>query len=963
MNTEKKLFLLDAYALIFRAYYAFINRQMFNSKGLNTSAIFGFTVTLDEVLRDYYPTHIGVVFDPPSPTFRHKMYEPYKANREETPEEIKKAVPFIKEIITGFNIPVVEVEGYEADDVIGTIAKKAEKQGFKVFMMTPDKDYSQLVSSNIFMFKPRKSGEKPEILGVREINDLFQIKDPLQVIDIMALWGDSSDNVPGAPGIGEKTAKKLIGEYGTLENLFENTPSLKGKQQETIQNFKDQIILSRKLVTIDINVPIKFSQEEFELKSPDTDKLKKIFQELEFRTIAERILGSYKTENGREPSENGKEHDEPAIKEKEEKDASSQNKRTGKAETGKETITQQGSLFNAETEAAGGFSVTDLKTIKTTEHKYHICDSLDKISELSDLLMKLDAFCFDTETTDINPINASLVGMSFSFKPFEAYYVPFPADKKQALECLKIFIPLFENEKILKVGQNIKYDLQVLNNYNVRVKGRIFDTMIAHYLLQPELRHNLNYLSESYLKYKPVAIEELIGKKGSEQGNMRDVPLGLISEYAGEDADLTWQLYRIFSDRLLKEGLNKLAESIEFPLIQVISDMEIAGVNLDTDSLKNYGSQLAGEISQLEKEIYNLAGQHFNIASPKQLGEILFDKLKISKDAKRTKTKNYSTNEEVLLELADKHPVIPKMLEYRSLTKLLSTYVEALPKMVNPGTGKIHTSFNQAIVATGRLSSNNPNLQNIPVRDAKGREIRKAFIASGTDNILLSADYSQIELRLMAHMSKDANMLNAFRNNEDIHLSTAAKIYNVSVENVTREMRSRAKTANFGIIYGISAFGLSQRLHISRTEAKDLIDGYFRSYPGVKKYMEDIIRIAREKGYVETLLGRRRYLNDINSHNSFVRGFAERNAINAPLQGTAADIIKIAMINIHRKLEDYKLRTKMILQVHDELIFDVYKPELEKVKETVIREMENAYPLDIPLVVDTGSGTNWLEAH
>jgi DNA polymerase-1 len=937
MNTEKKLFLLDAYALIFRAYYAFINRQMFNSKGLNTSAIFGFTVTLDEVLRDYYPTHIGVVFDPPSPTFRHKMYEPYKATREETPEEIKKAVPFIKEIISGFKIPVVEVEGYEADDVIGTIAKQAEKQGFKVFMMTPDKDYSQLVSSNIFMFKPRKSGEKPEILGAREINELFQIKNPLQVIDIMALWGDSSDNVPGAPGIGEKTAKKLISEYGTLENLFENVSGLKGKQQETIKNYRDQIILSRKLVTIDINVPIEFSQEEFELKNPDKDKLKKIFQELEFRTIAERILGSYNKKNGGEPPENGKDRGESAA--------------------------QQGSLFNGKTEAAGGFNAGDLKTIKTTEHKYHICDSREKISELSDLLIKLNAFCFDTETTDINPINASLVGMSFSFKPFEAYYVPFPADKKQALERLNILIPLFKSEKILKVGQNIKYDLQVLNNYNVRVKGRIFDTMIAHYLLQPELRHNLNYLSESYLKYKPVSIEELIGKKGSEQGNMRDVPMGLISEYAGEDADLTWQLYRIFSDRLVKDGLNKLAEYIEFPLIQVISDMEIAGVSLDIDSLKNYGSQLAGEISQLEKEIYNLAEQQFNIASPKQLGEILFEKLKVSKEAKRTKTKNYSTNEEVLLEIADKHPVIPKILEYRSLTKLLSTYVEALPKMVNPVTGKIHTSFNQAVVATGRLSSNNPNLQNIPVRDAKGREIRKAFIASGPDHILLSADYSQIELRLMAHMSKDTNMLNAFRNNEDIHLSTAAKIYNVPAEEVTREMRSRAKTANFGIIYGISAFGLSQRLHISRTEAKDLIDGYFRSYPGVKRYMEDIIRIAREKGYVETLLGRRRYLNDINSHNSFVRGFAERNAINAPLQGTAADIIKIAMINIHRKLEDNKLRTKMILQVHDELIFDVYKPELEKVKEMVIQEMGNAYHLDIPLIVDTGSGTNWLEAH
>jgi len=936
---------------------------MFNSKGLNTSAIFGFTVTLDEVLRSYYPTHIGVVFDPPSPTFRHKMYEPYKATREETPDEIKKAVPFIKNIISGFNIPVVEVEGYEADDVIGTLAKQAEKQGFKVFMMTPDKDFSQLVSGNIFMFKPRKSGEKPEILGVREINDWFQVKDPLQVIDIMALWGDSSDNVPGAPGIGEKTAKKLISEYGSLENLFENAPNLKGRQKETILNFKDQIILSRKLVTIDTGVPLKFSPEEYELKSPDKDKLKKIFQELEFRTIAERILGSEKTQNEGKISGESEKQDKHTIKESGDKAASLKNIAIEKAETGQERATQQGSLFNADQSDSGGLIAADLKTIKTTEHKYHICDSPEKISELSGSLMKLDAFCFDTETTDINSINAALVGMSFSFKPFEAYYIPFPAEKKMVLERLKILIPVFENEKILKIGQNTKYDLQVLNNYNVRVRGRIFDTMIAHYLLQPELRHNLNYLSESYLKYKPVAIEELIGKKGSEQGNMRDVPLGLISEYASEDADLTWQLYGIFRDRLIKEGLDKLAKTIEFPLIQVISDMEIAGVKLDTDSLKSYGSQLVAEISQLGKAIFDHAGQQFNIASPKQLGEILFDKLKVSKDAKRTKTQIYSTNEEVLLELADKHPIIPEILEYRSLTKLLSTYIEALPKMVNPATGKIHTSFNQAIVATGRLSSNNPNLQNIPVRDAKGREIRKAFISSGSDYVLLSADYSQIELRLMAHMSKDENMLNAFRNNEDIHLSTASKIYNVPAENVTREMRNRAKTANFGIIYGISAYGLSQRLHISRTEAKDLIDGYFRSYPGVKKYMEDIIRIAREKGFVETLLGRRRYLNDINSRNSFVRGFAERNAINAPLQGTAADIIKIAMINIHRKLEADKLRTKMILQVHDELIFDVYKPELEKVKEMVKHEMENAYPLDISLVVDTGTGTNWLEAH
>ena len=927
MNTEKRLFLLDAYALIFRAYYAFINRQMFNSKGLNTSAIFGFTVTLEEVIKNYNPTHIGVVFDPPSPIFRHKLYTAYKANREETPEEIKKAVPVIKEIIDGFNIPIIEVEGFEADDVIGTLAKKAENAGFQVFMMTPDKDYAQLVSENIFMFKPKKSGEKPEILGVQEINKIFQTNNPLQVIDVMALWGDSSDNVPGAPGIGEKTAKKLISEFGSLENIFENTGKLKGKQQESILNFKEQIKLAKKLVTIDINVPIQFIEKDFELKNLKKDKLKRIFQELEFRTIADRILNS------------------------------------DRSETKVTQVNQQGSLFNSEPDIEGGNYLADYKTIKTNEHKYFVCDSMEKISDLSSRLSQLDAFCFDTETTDINPLIAQLVGISFSFNLFEAYYVPFPQDKKLALEKLQKLIPLFQDQKILKIGQNVKYDLQVLNNYNIILGGEIFDTMIAHYLLQPELRHNLNYLSESYLKYKPVPIEELIGKKGSEQGNMRDVPLGIISDYACEDADLTWQLYQIFKEKLIQEGLQTLAESVEFPLIKVISDMEIAGISLDTNSLKNYAVQLTEEINQLEKEIFGLAGQEFNISSPKQLGEILFDKLKVSKETKRTKTKIYSTSEEVLLELTDKHPIIQKILEYRSLTKLLSTYVESLPKMINPNTGRIHTSFNQAIVATGRLSSNNPNLQNIPVRDAKGREIRKAFISSGPDYILLSADYSQIELRIMAHMSKDENIINAFRNKEDIHLSTASKIYNVPINKVTREMRGRAKTANFGIIYGISAFGLSQRLHISRTEAKELIDGYFRSYPGVKKYMDDIIRIARDKGYVETLLGRRRYLNDINSRNSFVRGFAERNAINAPIQGTAADIIKIAMINIHKKFKDDKLLTQMILQVHDELVFNVYKPELEQVKEIVVKEMENAYPLNVPLVVDTGTGMNWLEAH
>ena len=954
MDTEKRLFLLDAYALIFRAYYAFINRQMYNSKGMNTSAIFGFTVTLEEILKNYNPTHIAVVFDPPSPTFRNIMYTEYKANREETPEEIKNSVPIIKNLLDGFNISVIEVEGFEADDVIGTLAKKAENQGFRVFMITPDKDYAQLVSDNIFMFKPKKSGEKPEILGVKEINQLFQVKNPLQVIDVMALWGDSSDNVPGAPGIGEKTAKKLISEFGSLENIFMNSDKLKGKQKESIMNFREQIKLSKKLVTIDTDVPISFKEEDFIIKELNREKLKKIFEDLEFRTVAERILSSFKAGDKKDVSDTKQERSQPARK--------NSPIHTDTSDT-KDTFDTQGSLFGDVQNVKNETYISDLNTIKNTEHKYFICDTTSKINELIIKLSQQSAICFDTETTNINPLNAELVGIAFSFQSFEAYYVPFPPDREQTENRLQYFIPLFNNKTILKIGQNIKYDLQVLNNYNITVQGEMFDTMIAHYLLQPELRHNLNYLSESYLKYKPVSIEELIGKKGSGQGNMRDVPLNIIADYASEDADLTWQLYQLLKKKLEPEGVQNLAISIEFPLIKVISDMEIAGVKLDSGSLKKYSVQLNEEINQLQKEIFSLAGLEFNISSPKQLGEILFNKLKLSTDTKKTKSKNYSTSEDVLTNLVDKHPIISKILEFRSLTKLLSTYVEALPRMVNPDTGKIHASFNQAIVATGRLSSNNPNLQNIPVRDEKGREIRKAFVSSGPEYILLSADYSQIELRIMAHMSKDENIMNAFRNNEDIHLSTASKIFNVPIQGVTREMRGKAKTANFGIIYGISSFGLSQRLRISRTEAKELIDGYFRSYPGVKNYMDESIRIAREKGYVETLLGRRRYLNDIHSRNSFVRGFAERNAINAPIQGTAADIIKIAMINIHRKIHDSHLQTRMILQVHDELVFDVYKPELEQVKEMVTREMENAYPLDVPLVVDSGTGSNWLEAH
>lgn len=926
MGREKKLFLLDAYALIFRAYYAFINRQMFNSKGLNTSAMFGFTVTLDEIIRNQKPTHIAVVFDPPSPTFRHKMYPEYKANREETPEDIRKSVPYIKKIIEGFNIPNIEVEGFEADDVIGTLAKQAERKGYDVFMMTPDKDYAQLVSEHIFIFKPKKSGEEPEILGVNEINESFQVNNPQQVIDVMALWGDSSDNIPGAPGIGEITAKKLISEFQSIENIFMNLEKLKGKQQESIKNNKEQILLSQKLVTIDQNVPVELDEYALVYKNIDREKLMEIFSELEFRTIANRIL-SY------EPVETAP------------------------------TISQQGLLF--ETGNNDGISgVTQaFDTIETRKHNYFLCDTLEKINELVSRLSGKNAFCFDTETTSINPLNAELVGMAFSYNSSEAFYVPFQEGEKKVLDRLKDFKPLFEDQNILKVGQNIKYDIQVLANYNINLRGKVFDTMIAHYLIQPELRHNLNYLAESYLNYKPVSIEELIGKKGTEQGSMREVPLQIITDYTCEDADLTWQLYLLLKEKLEKLNLNNLADGIEFPLVSVLSEMEINGVKLDTSSLKLFGNELETDISVLEKEIYEHAGEEFNISSPKQLGEILFEKLKISSAGKRTKTKMYATGEEILNKLSDQHPIILKVLEYRTLKKLLSTYVDALPRMINQKTGKLHTSFNQAITSTGRLSSNNPNLQNIPIREERGREIRKAFVPTDHHHILLSADYSQIELRLMAHMSGDVHIQDAFKNREDIHRATAAKIFNVSLDQVTREMRDKAKTANFGIIYGISAFGLSQRLNITRNEAKELIDGYFRSYPMVKEYMENSIRIAREKGYVETLMGRRRYLQDINSHNAVVRGFAERNAINAPLQGSAADIIKIAMINIHKQLTENNLISKMILQVHDELVFDVYKPEIEGINEIVVREMEHAYPLNVPLVVDCGIGENWLEAH
>ena len=921
---HKKLFLLDAYALIFRAYYAFIRAQIVNSKGLNTSAIYGFTATLEEILRAESPSHIAVVFDPPGPTFRHTKFPAYKANRDATPEEIKKSVPWIKKIIEAFNIPVIEVQGYEADDVIGTMAWKARDKGFEVYMMTPDKDFAQLVKDKVFMYKPRRSGKESEIIGTQEVKETFQVQDPRQVIDVLALWGDSSDNIPGAPGIGEKTAKKLISSYQTIENLFEHTDDLKGRVQESILQNKEQIELSKDLATIRLDVPVEFDENKLLFEGAKKDELVNLFQELEFKTLATRVLSAIT--NKKEPSG-----------------------------------MEQGSLFQDQGSETG--TISNLTTLKDIEHTYHCADSPALIEDLINELIKQPVFCFDTETTSINAIDAELVGMAFSWNKNQGWYVPVPGNRENALEVVEKFRNVLENENSLIIGQNLKYDMQVMRNYGIKFKGHVFDTMIAHYLLQPEQKHNLDYLAEVYLDYRTIHTEELIGKKGSQQGNMRDVPIERLVDYACEDTDVTWQLYHILKDELKQNGFNSLAEKIEFPLISVLCAMEENGVMLDKEALRQFAIELEAALLELRDSIYELSGEEFNISSPKQLGEILFDKLKISSDAKKTKTKQYSTGEEVLVRLTDKHPVVGKVLEFRSLKKLLSTYVEALPKMINPRTGFIHTSYNQAVAATGRLSSNNPNLQNIPIREEKGREIRKSFIPRRDENVLLSADYSQIELRLMAHMSQDPLMIDAFQKGEDIHTATASKIFEVPPEKVTKEQRGKAKTANFGIIYGISAFGLAQRMNIPRANAKQLIDSYFNTYARVRRYMDEMIQSGREKGYVETMLGRRRYLRDILSRNAVVRGFAERNAINAPIQGSAADIIKIAMIRIQEILYKNNYRTKMILQVHDELVFDVYKKELEEVKQMIIREMENAYSLSVPLLVDFGTGNNWLEAH
>ncbi len=919
MEDKKRLFLLDAMALIYRAYFALNRNPRINSKGLNTSAILGFANTVLEILKNETPTHIGIAIDTMAPTQRHIDFVDYKAQREKMPEDIAKSLPYITKLIEYLNIPLLFVDGYEADDVIGTLAKKAEKAGFTVYMMTPDKDFGQLVSENIFMYKPARMGNKAEIWGVKEVCERYGIERPEQLIDILGLWGDVSDNIPGVPGIGEKTAAKLIAQFGSIENLLQNTDKLKGKLRENLEKYAEQALTSKKLATIILDVPIEFEEEKLKRGEPDKEALKELFEELEFRNFAKRFFTFVSLNNN----------------------------------------VEQGDLFAS----AGDNETPEIKTIENTPHNYILADSDEKIEELTKTLEKHNSICFDTETTGTDANNSELVGISFAVKEHEAWYVPVPENYQEAVDKIAVFKNLFENGDIEKTGQNIKFDISILKWYDINVKGRFFDTMIAHYLLQPDMRHNMDVLAETYLNYKPVSIEKLIGKKGKNQLSMRTVDINTIKEYAAEDADVTLQLRKVFEPKLKETGTEKLFREIEMPLVPVLASMEAEGVKIDVNTLNEIGKELELEIKNIEKQIYDEAGTVFNIGSPKQLGEVLFEKMHITDKPKKTKTGQYSTSEDVLTKLASRHPIIDKILEYRSLTKLKSTYVDALPALVNPRDGRIHTSYNQAVAATGRLSSNNPNLQNIPVRTERGREIRKAFVPRNKDYTLMSADYSQIELRIIAHLSGDKGMVEAFNKGMDIHTATAANVFGVDPEFVTRDMRRKAKTVNFGIIYGISAFGLSERLRIPRREAADIIKNYFEKYPGIKEYMNKSIAFAREHGYVETIMGRRRYLPDINSANAMVRSYAERNAINAPIQGSSADMIKIAMINIFKEFEKNNFQSKMILQVHDELVFDVKKEETKQVREIVENKMKNAIKLSVPVIVDINTGDNWLEAH
>lgn len=919
-----KLFLIDAYALIYRSYYAFIKSPRINSKGVNTSAILGFCNTLHEVLQKEKPDYLAVAFDPHGPTFRSDIFEEYKAQREKTPEDILISVPIIKNILKAMNIPILIADGYEADDIIGTLATQIQVDGLETYMFTPDKDYGQLVRENVKIYRPRYGGGY-EIQGVKEITDKYQLKSPEQVIDILALMGDSADNFPGCPGVGEKTAIRLINEFGSVDEIINNTNRLKGALKNKIEEHIDDIKMSKFLATIKTDVPIEYDLEKMKVTSPDETQLRKIFNELEFKTLAEKFLGGEKKVVKKQPS--------------------------------------QPDLFgffqdnDQETEKKSSF-----ESLKTLKHNYQLIENKEDIQKLCDFLLTKEILSLDTETTSTHPIDAELVGLSFAVNEFEAFYVPIPKEREKAQEIVEIFRPLYENDQILKIGQNIKYDFEVLCNYDIRLAGKMWDTMIAHYLIQPEYRHNMDDMAEAYLNYQTIHIDELLGPKGKNQKNMRDLTPQEVYEYAAEDADVTLRLKNILEPKLKEVGAEKLFYEIEMPLVEVLADMEMAGVNIDTESLKETSTELTQRMIEIEQEIYEMAGERFNISSPKQVGDILFEKMKIIEKPKKTKTGQYVTSEDVLQTLKTKHEIVDKILKFRGLKKLLSTYIDTLPTLINRRTKHIHTSFNQTVTATGRLSSSDPNLQNIPVRGDDGKEIRKAFIPD-EGCMFFSADYSQIELRVMAHLSGDENMIEAFREGHDIHAATAAKIYKEDIKNVTRDQRNKAKRANFGIIYGITVFGLAERLEIERKEARELIDGYFQSFPKVAEYMEQCKQTAREKGYVETIFHRRRYLPDINSRNATVRGYAERNAINAPIQGSAADIIKVAMINIHRRMKEEKLRSKMILQVHDELNFSVYPSEKRIVERIVLKEMEHAYEMTVPLMADSGWGNNWLEAH
>lgn len=925
-----KLFLLDAYALIYRAYYALIKSPRINSKGFNTSAILGFVNTLEDVLKKEAPTHIGVAFDPSGPTFRHEAYKEYKAQREETPEAIRQSVPIIKDIIRAYRIPILEVPGYEADDVIGTLATEAGKRGITTYMMTPDKDYGQLVSENVFMYRPKYGDKEFDIMGIEEVKAKFNIESTTQVIDMLGLMGDSSDNIPGCPGVGEKTAQKLISEFGSIENLLEHTDQLKGAIKTKVEANVEKIRFSKFLATIKTDVPIELDMESLKRETPDEEKLRSIFEELEFRSLLDRVF-----KNEKKPSTQPAQEKQPL----------------------------QGDLFGFfADESTAEQKNSNLRRLEDLNYDYQLIDTEEKIDDFLRIILTKDILSLDTETTNTDAMSAELVGMSFSYAENQAFYVPVPKEREEAQKIVNKFKPVFENEKSIKVGQNIKYDMIVLANYGVSIKGKMFDTMIAHYVLQPELHHGMDYLAEVYLKYDTIKIEELIGTKGKNQRNMRDLSPTDIYKYACEDADVTLKLKNILEKELETNGVKELFEEIEMPLVPVLAYIERNGVRIDTEALKETSKHFTIRMREIEEEIYKLAGMEFNVSSPKQVGEILFDRLKIVEKAKKTKTGQYVTSEEVLESLKGKHQIVEKILDYRGLKKLLSTYIDTLPELINPKTGRIHTSFNQTVTATGRLSSSNPNLQNIPIRDDDGKEIRKAFIPDDGCEFF-SADYSQIELRIMAHLSEDENMIEAFKEEQDIHAATAAKIYKINIDEVSREQRSKAKTANFGIIYGISVFGLAERLNVDRKEAKELIDGYFENYPKVKAYMDESIRSARDKGYIETIFKRKRYLPDINSRNAVVRGYAERNAINAPIQGSAADIIKVAMIRIYKRFMDEGIKSKMILQVHDELNFSVLREEKEKVQQIVISEMEAAYKMKVPLLADCGWGQNWLEAH